>query len=171
VNKDSINELPRARKENLIVKEVDGEVLVYDLTNDRAHCLNETAARIWKKCDGNRTVAELAALLAAETNSTVPDEVMWLALDQLKKFDLLEAVPAAPATFIGINRREWVRNVGLAAIALPVIISIAAPTAQAQGSPCSLPARPAGCPCTADAQCASNGLPGGGCNTGLGTCK
>ena len=41
---DRPEQLPKARTEQLIVKEVDGEVLVYDLTTDRAHCLNDTAA-------------------------------------------------------------------------------------------------------------------------------
>src|SRR6266571_4556339 len=35
---------PLARKEGLVVKEVSGEVLLYDLDRDKAHCLNQTAA-------------------------------------------------------------------------------------------------------------------------------
>ena len=45
---------PVARTESLIVKEVDGETLVYDLTTDKAHCLNDTATRVWKNCDGRK---------------------------------------------------------------------------------------------------------------------
>jgi len=134
VKRDSISLLPKARKENLIVKEVDGETLVYDLANDKAHCLNKTAAHIWSSCDGNRTVTELTALLAAGTKSTVPDEVVWLALDQLKKFDLLDESPEIPIQLAGINRRELVRRLGLGAMALPIILSIAAPTAAQVGS-------------------------------------
>lgn len=134
MKKDSVNSFPKARQYKLIVKEVDGEVLVYDLANDKAHCLNQTAARIWKNCDGNRTVTELTALLAAETNSTVPDEVVWLALDQLEKFDLLEDSPEMPVHLAGMNRRELVRRVGLGALALPLILSIASPTAAQSGS-------------------------------------
>jgi hypothetical protein len=35
MNKDSIALLPAARKDELIIKELDGEVLVYDLQRDK----------------------------------------------------------------------------------------------------------------------------------------
>jgi len=127
-------QLPKARKEKLIVKELADETLVYDLENDRAHCLNQTAASVWKHCDGKATVSELAALLEAETNAAVPDEVVWLALDQLEKFALLEETSEKPFEFAGMNRRELVRRIGLGALALPLIVSISASTADAQAS-------------------------------------
>lgn len=43
--------LPRARRNHLVTKELGGEMLVYDRTNDEAHCLNTTAARVWAHCD------------------------------------------------------------------------------------------------------------------------
>jgi len=156
VNKDSISELPRARKENLIVKDVDGEMLVYDLTNDKAHCLNKTAALVWNSCDGQSTVSEIAQFLTAQTKTKVDDAVVWLALDQLQKFNLLEAAPAAPAHLAGMTRRQWVRNVGFAAVALPAIISIAAPAAQAQGSCVNPGQRAPGVACGSPNQCCSN---------------
>jgi hypothetical protein len=134
VNKDSINELPRARKEKLIIKEVDGEMLVYDLTNDKAHCLNQTAARIWQYCDGNRSIAEIAELMSTPGNPPVADAVVLLALDQLQKFALLETKHEPIPQLAGMNRRELVRRIGIGALALPIIISITAPTASAQAS-------------------------------------
>ena len=125
---------PVARTESLIVKEVDGETLVYDLTTDKAHCLNDTATRVWKNCDGRKTVTEISATLSAETNTDVKDEVVWLALDQLKQFELLQEAPAKPALFAGMTRRQMVARLGIAAVALPAIVSIVSPTAQAQGS-------------------------------------
>lgn len=130
----SNDQTPRARKTRLIIKDLPDETLVYDLESDKAHCLNQTAAHIWKNCDGNRTVTELTALLAAETNSAVPNEVVWLALEQLKKFDLLEETPELPPQFAGMNRRDLVRRVGLGALALPLILSITSPTAAQAGS-------------------------------------
>ncbi len=44
---------PLARKADLVTKEVADEVLVYDLKSHKAHCLNQTAALVWKYCDGN----------------------------------------------------------------------------------------------------------------------
>ncbi|SRR6266851_3003021 len=139
---------PVARAESLIVKEVDGETLVYDLKTDKAHCLNETAARVWKNCDGRNSVSEIAEILSRESNSTVKDEVVWLAVDQLEKFKLLEETPAKPALFAGMTRRQMVARFGLAAIALPAIVSIVTPTVQAAGS--TLP--PGAC-CTNPNQC------------------
>ena len=128
--------LPIARKSSLIVKELPTETLVYDLETDKAHCLNETVARVWKNCDGNRDVAELRALMEKETKLPVPEDMVWLALDQLEKFKLLEGAPAKSFSFSGMNRREVVKRIGISALALPLIISIVAPTAKAQASVC-----------------------------------
>jgi Coenzyme PQQ synthesis protein D (PqqD) len=152
VNKHPLNNLPKARKDKLIIKELPDETLVYDLESDKAHCLNATAARVWKHCDGNRTITELTALLAAGTKSTVPDEVVWLALDQLEKFDLLEDTPEIPLQFAGMNRRQLVRRIGIGVLALPLIVSITTSTAQAQGSLLA----PGRC-CVNKFDCASNG--------------
>jgi hypothetical protein len=150
---NSNNQLPKARHEKLIVKELPDETLVYDLVNDKAHCLNETAGKVWKNCDGSNSAADISAILAEEAGAQVDEAVVWLALDQLEKFKLLEAVPSTPAHLVGINRRQLVRTMGIAALALPVIISITTQTAQAQASPCSTPNRPDGCPCTTNGQC------------------
>ncbi len=147
----SISQLPRARKHNLIIKELTDETLVYDRENDQAHCLNSTAARIWQHCDGQSSISEIAQSLGEQTDTKADDTIVWLALDQLKKFNLLATAPAAPAHLAGMSRRQWVRNVGFAAIALPVIVSISAPTADAQAS-----LLPVGRCCGNPTQCASN---------------
>ena len=127
---------PVARTESLIVKEADGETLVYDLTTDKAHCLNDTATRVWKNCDGRKTVSEISATLSAEANTEVKDEVVWLALDQLEKFKLLEEAPVRPGFLAGMTRRQMVAQLGIAAIAIPSIVSIVSPTAVAAGASC-----------------------------------
>ena len=126
--------LPLARETRLIIKELDDEVLIYDLDTDKAHCLNQTAALVWKHCDGKRTPTQLRELMEKETGSSVPNEVVWLALDQLEKFHLLDRSRAEQIHLAGRSRREVVRRIGIAAAALPVIISITAPTANAQAS-------------------------------------
>jgi hypothetical protein len=57
---------PLAREEGLVIQELPGELLIYDLNNHKAHCLNQTAAFIWKHCDGMTTVCEMAARLEKE---------------------------------------------------------------------------------------------------------
>ena len=51
--------IPLARKECLVIKELPDETLVYDTKHDKAHCLNNTAALVWKNCDGKRTITQL----------------------------------------------------------------------------------------------------------------
>jgi hypothetical protein len=125
---DRRTELPKARADQLIVKELPDETLVYDLRNDNAYCLNSTAALVWKSCNGENSIAEINLSLAKETRIAVDEQIVWLALDQLARFDLLEKAPATPAILAGLTRRQMMKTAGVAAVALPVIISIVAPT-------------------------------------------
>ncbi len=144
---ESQQPLPVARTKNLIVKELPDETLIYDLDSDKAHCLNQTAALVWKNCDGKCDVHQLRKLIEKESSFAVPEEVVWMALNQLTRFQLLEKVPERPSPLTGMHRRELVRRFGVT-LSLPLIISIVAPTALAQGSP--------GCKnqiCASDADC------------------
>jgi|SRR5687767_224119 len=147
-----MKELPRARQASLIVKEVDNETLVYDLETDQAHCLNDTAARVWKSCDGKNSIKDIAAQLTSPDQSAVDENVVWLALDQLEKFKLLDESPAKPAMLAGMTRRQMVARLGVAAAALPAIVSLVTPHASAQASPPPIP--PGGC-CVSPNQCIS----------------
>ena len=145
-----MKELPRARQASLIVKEVDDETLVYDIEADKAHCLNSTAAQIWKSCDGKTSVQEIASQLSVPTGVPADENLVWLALDQLEKFKLLDEAPAKPAMLAGLTRRQMVARLGIAAAALPAIVSIVAPHAYAQAS-----LRPPGVCCVSPNDCTS----------------
>jgi hypothetical protein len=134
---------PLARKNNLVIQELPDEVLVYDQERDKAHCLNHTAALIWKQCDGETEVATIACRLGKELHAPVDERMVWFALDQLNRDGLLAEPVVAPAFMAGMTRRQMVRTMGLAAaIAVPVITSIMAPTTAhavsclANGQPC-----------------------------------
>lgn len=149
---------PLARRDGLLVRELPDEVLVYDLEGDKALCLNSTAARVWKRCDGRTTVGELTRLLGDDLGSAVDVDVVWYAIGQLDKINLLEGRAdrraVAPRK---IRRRDLLRRVGVAALTLPVVLAVAAPSAQAQASlNCTGDDRPAGCPCGSNDDCASN---------------
>ena len=141
--------MPLARQASLIVKEVDDETLVYDLETDKAHCLNRTAARVWKSCDGRNTVTDIATQLSS-SDAPVEENLIWLALDQLEKFKLLDEAPAKPALLAGLTRRQMVARLGIAAVALPAIVSIVTPHAYAQAS-----LRPPGTCCVNPQDCTS----------------
>jgi hypothetical protein len=171
---DRSDQLPKARTEKLIIKELADETLVYDLERDQAHCLNSTSAFVWKNCDGEITVREIAQLLGRQEHTDVDESVIWLALDQLETFHLLESTVVKPSNLSGLSRRQLVKKVGFAALALPVIVSIAAPTAHAQVScpppGCATPGCiPTGCPCSPNGRLAT--CAGGNCTGTPGTCS
>ena len=142
---------PRAKTERLIVREIDGETLVYDRSRDAASCLNELAARVWRECDGETSVAEIAAALGEE------ERAVWLALHQLTKAQLLTEAVALPPDMSGAkSRREIAGRLGLGAAAF--VTSIVAPL-PAQAASCGL----AGAACTTPI----NGMQGT-CCPGLG---
>src|SRR5690348_5803833 len=51
---------PKARQDDLLLEELPAELLVYDQRSHRAHCLNATAAAVFRQADVSRTVAEIA---------------------------------------------------------------------------------------------------------------
>jgi len=112
---------PVARKSGLVVQEMPDEVLVYDLESNKAHCLNQTAAKVWKACDGNRTVSDIAAGFGKGN-----EDLVWLAIDQLSENELLEA--GVVSKFKGQSRRDVIKKIGLASIiAVPMVASLVAP--------------------------------------------
>ncbi len=155
-----------ARKEGLVIQEMPDEVLVFDLETNKAHCLNETAAFVWKACDGKNSVADITKLFGNKSGTSVPEDLVWLALDQLKKENLIENKDEIIVDYNGMSRREVIRKVGLASVvALPLISSLVAPTAASAQTPnCSGGThRPNGCACGSPNQCASGICTGGSC--------
>jgi hypothetical protein len=150
---------PLRRKEGLVIQDLPDEVLVYDLDRDRAHCLNQTAAFVWQHCDGRTTTGEIARSLGRKVNASVDEKVVWFAIDQLGRNHLMATRPVPPQLIAGMNRREMVRALGLAAaVAVPVVASIVAPT-PAQASSC----KATGVPCTTGAECCSGICTGPNC--------
>lgn len=157
--------LAEARKEGLLVHPLSDEVLVYDLDRHKAHCLNKTAALVWNRCDGKTSVAELAQKLEDEVGAPVDEQLVWLALDQLRRTRLLrqETPPVhtarSPLQTAGLSRRELIKRAGIgAAIALPIVTSILAPTPAQAATQCSTVICNAGV-CPTGCICAANGSP------------
>jgi hypothetical protein len=55
---------------DIVAREIEGEIVIVPLTSgianadDELYTLNETAQAIWRKLDGQRTLQEVATLLA-----------------------------------------------------------------------------------------------------------
>ena len=152
--------MPQARKSGLIVKEVDGEILIYDQERNKAHCLNPTAGEVWKYCDGKTSLADACTGLSEDLRTPIDEKLVLYAVDQFAADHLLESEVPTPAFMIpGLNRRQMVRTLGLAAaVAVPLVTSILAPT-PAQAATCD----PTGTACTSSATCCSGLCSGGFC--------
>lgn len=118
--------LPRARRDGLLEETLGEELLLYDQSSHTAHCLSPIAACVWRHCDGERDVTELAELAGASKN-LVAD-----ALHELREKDLLAAEPQLPqSTVPGVSRREAIVRVaryGAAAAGASLIFSATAAT-------------------------------------------
>jgi hypothetical protein len=154
---DGTSSSPRSRSGGLVIREVEGETLIYNMHRNTAHCLNGIAGSIWKRCDGTNSVESIRSSIQRETALPVSEEMVWKALAELEREGLLEDVIHRPPSHM--SRREMVARVGVAA-ALPIIASIAVPTGALAAS-----ARTCGQPCTSNDQCAGCSKQYGGNNT------
>ena len=147
---------PTARSEKLTVQELPEETLVFDHQSNKAHCLNRTTAMIWKHCDGRTSPAVLARLVGG--NAVIVD----LALEQLASRHLLQGTIQRASAENRRTRRDLLRKLAVAAVALPAIMTVAAPRANAASSP---PPGPFACKTNADCSSLTHE---GGCE--LGSC-
>lgn len=133
---------PRARRLGVVVQEVADETVVYDLERHEVHCLNPTAAAVWRLCDGRHDFAALARALPAKAGLPDDVEIVRLAVAELGRARLLED-PALREAASPSRRRLLLR---LGAAALPAIVTIASPTAL-QAATCRLtqPISPSDC--------------------------
>ena len=146
---------PLARTSGLLIRELPEETLVYDLQRHQAHCLNGSAGRVFRLCDGTRTRAGIAAALEQGSDDE-REAIVRLALAQLGDASLLApaAAPAEP------SRRDLMRRVGTALL-LPAIASLLAPTPAQAASGCWLNVdcgshQGEGCFCADTSECPTN---------------
>ena len=150
------SQVPVARKQGLVVQEMPEEVLIYDLDTNKAHCLNKTAAFVWKSCDGNKSIAEITKSFANDFGSPVEEDLVWLAIEQLNDKNLLSE--SLQTNLKGQTRREVIKKIGFASVvALPIVASLTAPSSALASASCA---------CVAPADCAAQtGCPNlGNCN-------
>ncbi len=161
---------PLSRKDDIVVQELEGEVLIYDLRANKAFCLNETSALIWQACDGSKDIPQLSEFVGSRLNSKASEDLVWLALDQLKKEKLIENIHVSDGRFTGMSRRDVVKKIGLGTmIALPFVAGLNAPVAAHAASVCAgaMCGRTLACmtPCTCSTP--SDPFNGSTCGTGI----
>ena len=140
----------KPKRKDAIVRQLSDEFLVYDEETNRAHCLNRTAADVWKLCNGEKSVAEIIRTMK-QSKSPVDEKVIWMAICRLEKSGLLLTRNLAGFEEILLSRRAVLRKMGVAsALALPLVASILVPT-PVDAASCRAP----GQPFTHNAQCCS----------------
>ncbi|MDH3493694.1 MAG: PqqD family protein, partial [Acidobacteriota bacterium] len=69
---------PKARRDNLKVKQDTGELFIEDVLNAKYIHLNPTSAYVWEKCDGNHEPVEIALEMGKELGVTVSESVVYM---------------------------------------------------------------------------------------------
>ncbi len=130
---------PTPRPRNILsdrftLQQVETETLLYDERSHKAWCLNRSSACIWRLCDGDNAIPQIAAAASAELGSPVSEDLVLLTLTELRNQDLLQPDSFMPISD-GLTRRQMMGRAGLAAAALlPVIATLVAPPAASASS-------------------------------------
>ena len=112
----------RLQSEKLLIEELPNELMIFDQERNKAFCLNQTAAFVWKQADGKTPVAEIAKRLERDPGRPVDEQVIWFALEVLSKDGLLSSPTVPPsAAAAGVTRRDLLQKMGVGAVALPVV--------------------------------------------------
>ncbi len=154
--------LPRVRP-GLQRHQLDEQVLVYDQLNDQVHLLDPTTACVLELLEAGQSLDQMTGELSKRHNLPSDTGLVELAIDELRRADLLMEVTNRHLD-ADVTRRDLVRKlamVGAAAAFIPAVATLTATRGYAQGSvpggPCAF--------CTTNAQCIS-----GTCNRS-GSCE
>ncbi len=142
----------------MTVSVVNNEAVVYDKRRERAHSLNPASAFVFLYANGERTVRELAELTAAELGTPNDESYIEMTLHRLDRAELVERSLTPSTGLQKITRRQVMKQLGLVAIAVPIITTIAAPSPAMAQSGAGTPGgggKPNRSSCTTDADCLS----------------
>lgn len=92
-----MSELRIRRRSEIVRREVGNEVLLFDPRDDSLHVLNATAAVLWERLDGVRSLAELTAHLrdsfAVDAEADVEADVRRIVRELRQRDLVIEAEP------------------------------------------------------------------------------
>jgi hypothetical protein len=126
---------PRARTSRLVTRDLGDELLIYDLERHKAYCLNRVAMQVYRLCDGETTIPDMALRIGNALGMPVDERAVRLGLVRLERAHLLDR---PVAQILHVSRREMLSTLGRAAAVVgPVVTAITVPTsAQAQATGC-----------------------------------
>jgi hypothetical protein len=85
--------------ENVVAREIDGEMIIVPLTagignmEDELYTLNETGKAIWKKLDGNESLGDIVSSLSEEYRADekeLEEDVVGLITELRKRLIIVE---------------------------------------------------------------------------------
>lgn len=114
------------RKENLVLKPMDDEVIAYDPETQLAFCLNRTAASVLENCEVETSVQTLLGHVGDAPGSK---ELLELTLNELASQGLITGHVSS-----GLSRRSFLAKWGKVAAALPLVAMVSVPTPAAAAS-------------------------------------
>jgi hypothetical protein len=114
------------RVTHVMIELVGDGLSVFDSQRNKYQVLNPTVALVWQQCNGQTSTDNLTRSLQQKFNlpQAEADKLMWLALEELEKTNLLikGTVTEAPTRY---NRRQIIKGfaaVGLSVALLPLIV-------------------------------------------------
>ena len=117
---------PMARQ-NLIVEDLETETVIYDEAANEAHCLDATAAFVWRRCDGERTIEQLRTELTQEIGQTVSKSELLGLIEMIEAKGLTEDSKST-GQVDSFSRRGVLRKAVVIGTLCVTIQSIVAPT-------------------------------------------
>lgn len=126
--RDANDTMPKARADGTIIDEPAlDEIVVYDLSRHRAHALNQTAAVVWRHCDGRTSFGAVATALGKSLGIRPNLELVGVTVERLRRACLLEQTVAPRAVETMRSRRAALLTLGRGL--LPVIATLSVPRA------------------------------------------
>jgi hypothetical protein len=112
------------------------ELMIYDPEQNKAFCLNHTAAFVWNRADGKTTVAEMAKSLGQHSDRPMHEneKLVGFALEVLAKNGLLVSSTVVPPATLGLTRPGMLRQLGVGAMAVPAVTALFVSPAKAHAS-------------------------------------
>ena len=125
---------PRARKNRLVTRDLGDELLVYDLERHKAYCLNRVAMHVFRHCDGETTIPDMARRVGGALRLPVDEQAVRLGLVRLEKAHLLDGPVGLT---LHTSRREMLRTLGRAAVVVvPLVTAVTVPTSAQAATGC-----------------------------------
>lgn len=155
--------LPRIR-DGLLKHPLDNQVLVYDTVLDRVHLLDPTTACVLELLEeGSHSADAIGAQIVARLDVAPNPDFLPLAIEELRKADLLDLSKACGEPMMDSTRRSLLKSLamsGAAALLIPTVASLTATRGYAQGT---APNRGNCNTCTDNSNCISGLCCGGIC--------